>query len=115
MCADPKRAARPPNIGVVLITLTLFVFAIAVIALAAMALRRSSRATEPKGARDLDQERVEAEVYEKLYGKRLGTVSAPLPVEPPPKTDPDSTSPHTTSADPPARSPATPRVETASR
>ena len=83
-----------------LITLTLFVFAIAVIALAAMALRRSSRATEPKEARNLDPERVEAEVYEKLYGKRLGTVSAPLPVEPPPKTDPDSASAHTTSAEP---------------
>ena len=108
-----RGASRPPNIGPVLITLSLFVFAIAVIALAAMALRRSSRATEPKEARNLDPERVEAEVYEKLYGKRSGTVSAPLPVEPPPKTDPDSA--HTTSADPPAGSPATPRVETASR
>ena len=110
-----RGASRPPNIGPVLITLTLFVFAIAVIALAAMALRRSSRATEPKEARNLDPQRVEAEVYEKLYGKRSGTVSAPLPVEPPPKADPDSTSPHTTSADPPAGSSATPRVETASR
>ena len=83
MRADPEEGIRPPNIGPVLITLSLFVFAITVIALAAVALRRSSRATEPKEARNLDPERVEAEVYEKLYGKRSGTVSAPLPAKPP--------------------------------
>ena len=109
-----RGASRPPNIGPVLLTLTLFVFAIAVIALAAMALRRSSRATEPKGARNLDPERVEAEVYEKLYGKRSGTVSAPSPVKPPPKTDPDSAGAHTTSAEPGGIT-GDPRVEITSR
>jgi hypothetical protein len=42
---------------------------------------------------------VESEVYEKLYGKRSGTVSAPLPVNPPPEADADSPPTHTPSAD----------------
>ena len=81
---------RPaPTIAPVLIALILF--GVAVIAVAAGVLLRSTRATEARETRNLDPERVEREVYEKLYGKRSGTVSAPLPARPPLK-DPRSRS-----------------------
>jgi hypothetical protein len=70
-----------PTIAPVLIALILF--GVAVIGVAAVALLRSSRATEARDTRNLDPERVEREVYEKLYGKRPGTESAPLPAKPP--------------------------------
>jgi hypothetical protein len=69
-----------PTIAPVLIALILF--GVAVIVVAAVLLR-SSRATEVRETRNLDPERVEREVYEKLYGKRPGTGSAPLPAKPP--------------------------------
>lgn len=50
-----------------------------------VALLRSPQATDAREPRYLDPERVEREVYEKLYGERSGNVSAPVPVEPPPK------------------------------
>jgi uracil-DNA glycosylase len=91
-------ASPTPKIGPVLIALILF--AVAVTAVAAVALLHSSQATEAREARYLDPERVEREVYEKLYGKRSGTVSAPLPVEPPLKADVDRPRAHMPSADP---------------
>ena len=86
--------------------IALILFGVAVIAVAAVVLLRSARAIGAREARYPDPERAEAEVREKLYGKRLGTVSAPLPVEPPPKADAepkadaDSSRTRTPSADP---------------
>ena len=67
-----------------LLLIVLIVFGVAVIAAAAVALMRRSRATEARGVDGLDSER---EVYDRLYGRRSMTVSAPVPVERPPKTD----------------------------
>ena len=67
-----------------LLLIVLIVFGIAVIAVASVALLRPSRATEARRVEDLDSER---DVYERLYGRRSMTVSAPVPVEPPPKAD----------------------------
>jgi hypothetical protein len=78
--------------------IALILFGIAVIAVAAAVLLRSAQATEPRKARSADREQGEREVYEKLYGKRSGTVSAPLPREPPPDADADSPGTHTPSA-----------------
>jgi hypothetical protein len=61
----------------------------AVIAVAAVLLLRSAQGTEPREAQYPDREQ-EREVYEKLYGKRSRTVSAPLPTERPPEADSDS-------------------------
>jgi hypothetical protein len=65
------------------VLIALILFGVGVIAVAAVALLRSSRATGASETRNLDPERVESEVYEKLYGKRSGTVSTPLPAKPP--------------------------------
>ena len=86
-----------------LIALTLF--GVAVFAVAAVLLLRSARAFEPRGARypgrrSRDPEQGEREVYEKLYGKRSSTVSAPSPAAAPPKVDADSPQAHTPSANP---------------
>lgn len=59
--------------------IALIVFGVAVIAVAAVVLLSSAQATEPREARHPDPKGVEREVYEKLYGKRSGTVSGPLP------------------------------------
>lgn len=67
------------------VLIALLFFAVAVVAIAAVALLRSSRATEARETRNLDPEQVEREVYEKLYGKRSGTVSTGLPAKPPPR------------------------------
>lgn len=109
-------ASPTPKIGPVLIALILFgVAVIAVIAVAAVALLRSSQATEAREARYLDPERVEREVYEKLYGERAGTVSAPSPAEPPPKADADSPRAHPPSADPRPRTHRRPRARDSHR
>jgi hypothetical protein len=71
----------------------------ALIAVAAVLLLRSAHGTEPREARYPDREQ-EREVYEKLYGKRSRTVSAPLPTEPRPEADADSRRTHTPPADP---------------
>ena len=63
--------------------IALILFGLAVIAVAAVALLRSSRTSEMRETRNLDPEGVEREIYEKLYGKRSGTVSDPLPAKPP--------------------------------
>jgi hypothetical protein len=68
----------------VLLLILLILLGVAVIAVASVALLRRSRSTEARGVEGLDSER---EVYERLYGRRSTTVSAPVPVERPPKTD----------------------------
>jgi hypothetical protein len=67
----------------VLVLIVLIVFGVAVIAMASVALLRS-RANDAGRVEDLDSER---DVYERLYGRRSMTVSAPVPVERPPKAD----------------------------
>jgi hypothetical protein len=88
-----------PKIGPVLALVALILIGVAVIAVAAVLLLRSAQGTEPREARYPDRQQ-EREVYEKLYGKRSRTVSAPIPVEPPPKADTDSRRTHTPPADP---------------
>jgi hypothetical protein len=80
----------------------LIVFGVGVIAVAAVLLLRSAPAIKARQARNSDRELTESEVYKKLYGKRSLTVSAPVPVEAPPKADPDSPGSQP-SADPPPR------------
>jgi hypothetical protein len=90
----------------VLALIALILFGVAAITVAGVVLMRSAWATERREARYLDPEQTEREVYENLYGKRLRTIyPPPLPVEPPPKADPDSPGTRTPSADPPTRTP----------
>jgi len=98
----------------VLALIALILSGVAVITVATVVLLRSARAIGAKEARYPDPKRAEAEVREKLYGKRSGTVSARLPVEPPPKADADSPRTHTPSDPAPADSPATPSAGLAS-
>ena len=80
--------------------IALILFGVGVIAVAGtVLLLRSAPAIKARQARNSDPELAESEVYKKLYGKRSLTVSAPLPVEAPPKADPDSPRSHP-SADP---------------
>ena len=67
-----------------LLLIVLIVFGVAVIAVASVVLLRQSWATEARRVEDLDSE---SDVYERLYGRRSMTVSAPVPVERPPKAD----------------------------
>jgi hypothetical protein len=98
----------------VLALIALILSGVAVITVVALVLLRSVPAIGAREAQqNPDPKRVEREVYEKLYGKRSGTVSAPVPVEPPPRADADSPRTHTPS-DPPADSPATPSAGLAS-
>ncbi len=71
--AGERREDRRP----VLLLVVLILFGVAVIAVVSVALLRPSRATEARRVEDLDSER---DVYEKLYGRRSKTVSAPEPV-----------------------------------
>lgn len=82
--------------------IALILFGVGVIAVAAVLLLRSAPAIKARQARNSDRELAESEVYKKLYGKRSLTVSAPVPVEAPPKADPDSPRSQP-SADPPPR------------
>ena len=83
--------------------IALILFGVGVIAVAAVLLLRLAPAIKARQARNSDPELAESEVYKKLYGKRSLTVSAPSPVEAPPKADPDSPRSQPT-ADPPPRS-----------
>jgi hypothetical protein len=75
----------------VLVLIALILFGVVVIAVAAsVLLLRSVPAIKARQARNSDPELAESEVYKKLYGKRSLTVSAPLPVDAPPKADADS-------------------------
>ena len=86
-----------------LVLIALILFGVGVIAVAGTVLLRSAPTIKSRLARNSDSELTESEVYKKLYGKRSLTVSAPLPVEAPPKADPDSPRSQP-SADPPSRS-----------
>jgi hypothetical protein len=68
----------------VLLLIVLIAFGVAVVAVASVVLLRPSRATEARREEGLDSER---EVYERLYGRRSMTVSAPVPLERPPRAD----------------------------
>lgn len=70
--------------------IALILFGIAVITVAAVVLLRPARAAIARESRYPDPEQAEREVYEKLYGKRSATVSAPSPVGLPHKADADS-------------------------
>jgi hypothetical protein len=61
-----------------------------VIALASLVLLRPRQAGEARRVEDLYAEGSERAVYEKLYGKRSTTVSAPVAVERPSEVDVDS-------------------------
>jgi hypothetical protein len=99
-----RRAGSPaPKIGPVLALIALLLVGAAVIAVAVVVLLRTAWATEPKKVRYPDREQGEREVYEKLYGKRSLTVSAPVPVEPRPDADADSPRTHAPPADPSPR------------
>jgi len=98
----------------VLALIALILSGVAVLTVPAVVLLRSARAIGAREAQNHDPKRVESEVYEKLYGKRSGTVSARLPVEPPPKADADRPRTHTPSDPAPADSPATPSAGLAS-
>jgi hypothetical protein len=97
-----------PKIGPVLALIALIFVGVAVIVVSAVLLLRPARVTESRGPRhpqrSRDLEQGEREVYEKLYGKRSATVSAPWPVEPVPKADAGSPRTHTPSAQPRTRS-----------
>ena len=74
-----------------LVLIALILLGVGVIAVGGtMLLLRSAPAIKARQARNSDPELAESEVYKKLYGKRSLTVSAPLPVEAPPKANPDS-------------------------
>ena len=71
------------------VLIVLIVFGVAVIALSVAVLLRPRRATGAGKVRELGSEWGEREVYERLYGKRSTTVTAPVPVERPPGADVD--------------------------
>jgi len=70
----------------VLVLIVLILFGVAVIALASVLVLRSRQAGEVHelGSGQGDEE---SRVYETLYGQRSLTVSAPMPIEPPPEAD----------------------------
>ena len=76
-----------PKIGPVLVLIGLILLGVAVIALASVVVLRPRQAGEARKVQDLYPEGSERQVYEKLYGKRLMTVSAPVPVARPPETE----------------------------
>ena len=80
--------------------IVLILFGVGVIAVSAVLLLRWAPAIKARQARNPDPELVESEVYKKLYEKRSLTVSAPVPVEAPPKGDADSPQARAPSADP---------------
>jgi hypothetical protein len=79
-----------PKIGAVLVLIGLILLGVAVFALACVLVLRSRQAGEARKVQDLYPEGSERAVYERLYGKRSMTVSAPVPVERPPEDDVDS-------------------------
>ena len=73
-----------------LVQIGVILLGVAVIALASVLVLRSRQAGEARRVQDLYPEGSERAVYEKLYGTRSMTVSAPVPVERPPEADVDS-------------------------
>jgi hypothetical protein len=84
----------------VLALIGIILFGLAILAVAAVVLLRSPWPIQPRKVGYPDPEQAEREVYEKLYGRRSLTVSAPSPVEAPSKADADSPRTHEPSADP---------------
>ena len=84
-----------PKIGTVLVLIALMVVGVVLIGLALAVLRRARRPRQATGALEARKVRKpdvvggESDVYERLYGKRSSTVSAPVPVERPPEADVD--------------------------
>jgi hypothetical protein len=78
-----------PKIGAVLVMIGLILLGAVVIALACLVLLRPRQVGEARKVQDLYPEGSERAVYEKLYGKRSMTVSAPVPVQRPPEADVD--------------------------
>jgi hypothetical protein len=74
----------------VLVLIGLILLGVAVIALASVVVLRPRQAGGARKVPDLYPEGSEREVYERLYGKRSTTVSAPVPVKRPPEADVDS-------------------------
>lgn len=60
-----------------------------VVSLVALVWVRPTWGTKPAASKRVDPAVVEREVYEKLYGKRSTTVSAPAPHEPSPGAQAD--------------------------
>ena len=79
-----------PKIGAVLVLIGLILLGVGVIVLASVVVLRPRRAGEARKVQDLYPEGSERAVYERLYGKRSTTVSAPLPVKRPEEADADS-------------------------
>jgi hypothetical protein len=74
----------------VLWLIVLILFGVAVIVVASIVVLRPRRPGEARKVQDLYPEGSERAVYEKLYGRRSMTVSAPVPVQRPPVADVDS-------------------------
>jgi beta-lactamase regulating signal transducer with metallopeptidase domain len=79
-----------PKIGAVLVLIGLILLGVAVIALASVVVLRPRKAGKARKVGDLYPEGSERAVYERLYGKRSMTVSAPVPVKRPPEAGVDS-------------------------
>lgn len=71
------------------VVVTVILFGVLVIALVAFLRLRPSWGAKPAASERVDSTVVEREVYEKLYGKRSTTVSAPAPHEPSPGAQAD--------------------------
>jgi hypothetical protein len=71
------------------VVITVILLAGLVIALVVLLRLRPSSGTEPVASEGVDPAVVEREVYEKLYGKRSTTVSAPVPRKPSPGAQAD--------------------------
>ena len=79
-----------PKIGAVLVLIGLILLVVVVIALASVVVLRPRQAGKARKVPDLYPAGSERAVYERLYGKRSTTVSAPVPVKRPPGADVDS-------------------------
>jgi hypothetical protein len=71
------------------VVITIILLAGLVIALVVLLRPRPSSGTEPVASEGVDLAVVEREVYEKLYGKRSTTVSAPVSLKPSPGAQAD--------------------------
>jgi len=76
----------PPKITAVLTLIVLILVGVGLIAMSLAMLRRRQSAEGQKA----QSEGSEKEVYDRIYGKRSLTVSAPVPIEPQPEADGDT-------------------------
>ena len=70
-----------------LVLIALILLGVGVIALGSVVVLRQRQPGEARKVQDLYPEGSERAVYERLYGKRSMTVSAPVPVERPPEAE----------------------------